>query len=140
MHQVAEEFVAERVVAHVLDDAAAVRVSVRGFQIVGSRLRKALQEQRLDCFVPRRIHNRFMSEDGIGCGRWWSGEQKDNAKGNRSDSEELAKSHVMSDHLRGFVDSAQSRAKKTGESSRPTSVDPACVQSHTEEPLVRGLV
>jgi hypothetical protein len=79
-----------------------------------------------------------MSENRIGCGRWRGSKQEDNAKDNRSGPEELATPHAISGHLRSFVHNAQSRAKKTGENSRPTSVDLPYIQIHTEVPLVRG--
>src|ERR1051326_1892751 len=66
VHQVAEELAAERVVAHVLNDASTVGIGMRLYQISGRGARESTQKQRLQTGVPRGINNRFMTEDGVG--------------------------------------------------------------------------
>ena len=66
MHQVAEELAAERVVAHVLDDAARVGVGVRLQQIFGSGLGIALQQEGPDVAIPGGIDDRLVGENRIG--------------------------------------------------------------------------
>src|SRR5438876_11314479 len=66
MHQAAEQSAAERVIPHVLDDAAGVSVGVGVNQFFRGGLRPTLQEQRLDILVPSRIDDGFVGENGIG--------------------------------------------------------------------------
>ena len=61
MHKVAEEDAAERVVAHVLDNASAVGIGVGFQEIFGSGLRIAAKEKGLDVAIPGRIDDGLMS-------------------------------------------------------------------------------
>ena len=65
MHQVAEHSAAERIIPHVLNDAAGIGVGVSVNQVLRSGCRPTLQKQRLDVLVPSRIDNGFVSENGI---------------------------------------------------------------------------
>src|SRR6185437_1268023 len=62
--EIAEELVSEGIVAHVLNDGAAIGVCVGLFQLVRSRVRELLQEQRFNDGVPFAVNNRLMTEDG----------------------------------------------------------------------------
>jgi hypothetical protein len=55
MCQVAEEFFAKRVVAHVLDGATPVRVSVRLGELGVGASRKPAEQQRANRILPRQI-------------------------------------------------------------------------------------
>src|SRR5689334_14051530 len=65
MRQVAYEMTAVRIVTHVLNDRAAVRVTVRFDEFIGGRVRKAFEQHWLDGGVPRRVNNRFVGKNGI---------------------------------------------------------------------------
>ena len=66
MHQIAEELAAERVVAHVLDDATRVGIGVGLDEIVGSGLGIAPEEDRPDVTVPGGVDDRLVGEHRIG--------------------------------------------------------------------------
>src|ERR1700693_5719039 len=66
MQQIAEKLAAERTIAHVLNDASAISIGVRLFQVGRCGFGEAAQKQTLDGGVPNRVDNRFMSENGIG--------------------------------------------------------------------------
>lgn len=65
MSKIAEVLVAERVVAHVLHQRAAVGKSMCLFQIIPGCCRKTLQEKWLDVVFPEQVDDFFMREDGI---------------------------------------------------------------------------
>ena len=69
VHQVAEQPAPERVVAHVLHDAAAVGVSVGFGQLVRSGGGIERQQHRLDGILPSRVHDRFVGQNRIGVQR-----------------------------------------------------------------------
>ena len=69
MRQVAEENASVRVIAHILNNRAAIREAMRLPQIVRRGIGKAFEEQRLDTGVPRRIDDRFMRKHRIGLDR-----------------------------------------------------------------------
>src|SRR2546423_1113883 len=60
----------KRVVAHVLDDAAAIGERMGVLQLLGRRARKSLAQQRLDGIGPLRVDDRFVSQDRIGVEVW----------------------------------------------------------------------
>src|SRR4029077_4425548 len=66
MREVAEKGVPVRVIAHILNDGAAVGVSLRSAQIFFGCLREFFQQQRLDVRLPNRIDNGFVREDSVG--------------------------------------------------------------------------
>ena len=74
MHEVAEPSAAERIISHVLDDAAGISVGVGVNQVFRSGRRPTLQKQRLDVLVPSRIDNGFgeVVECSHGSSRTWS--------------------------------------------------------------------
>src|SRR5438105_4744203 len=65
MREIAKEGTAVRVVAHVLNDGAPIRVSLRPAQVFFGRLRIFFQKQRLDVGFPSGINDGFMRKDGI---------------------------------------------------------------------------
>ena len=65
MKQIAEQLAAERIVAHILDNAAAVCVCVRLDQLVRGRIWESFQQQRLDILIPSAIDNRLMGQNRI---------------------------------------------------------------------------
>ena len=66
MHKVAEIPAAERIVAEVLNDGAAIGVGVRLFDLVFGKAGIAFQQKRADFVGPHQVHNLFMGQDGIG--------------------------------------------------------------------------
>ena len=66
MHQVAKEPAAERVVAHVLDNATRVGIGVGLEQIVGSGMGITPKEDGPDVMVPSSVYNRLVGENRIG--------------------------------------------------------------------------
>jgi hypothetical protein len=62
VQQVAEKPAAERVIAEIMNDAAAIREGPRFHQGGFGRLRKSRQQQRLDRRIPRRIDHRFVRQ------------------------------------------------------------------------------
>jgi len=77
MHHIAEEFIAEGIVADVLDRASAIRKRVRLLQVVRSRVREPFQKRWPDGVVPRGIDDRFMGQNRIGVRSCRAGQQKD---------------------------------------------------------------
>src|SRR6266498_3780101 len=66
MNKVAEELVAEGIVAHVLHQAPAISERMRMLQIVGRALWKPLLQYGLYAILPCEINNLFVSEYRIG--------------------------------------------------------------------------
>jgi len=71
--EVAEEFVAERVVAEILDEAAAVGVGVGFDEFVRSGVGIALKEKRFYFVLPQDVNDLFMGEERVAAG----GERKE---------------------------------------------------------------
>jgi len=65
VQQVAEVFVAERVIAEVLDNAAAVSIGVGLVEVVVRCSGKSLAQERLDLVRPSQIYNFFMREHRV---------------------------------------------------------------------------
>ena len=65
VRQIAVKMAAERIVAKILNDAAAVRVGVRFVELIFGSVGKTLRQNRQDCVDPKRIYNRLMGQDGI---------------------------------------------------------------------------
>ena len=65
MQQIAEIFVAERVITHVLYHAAGVRVGVGLLDVISRGLRESLQQQRTDLIRPCQINNLFVRQDRV---------------------------------------------------------------------------
>jgi hypothetical protein len=63
--QVAEEHVAEGVVADVLDEATAVSIGVGLPELGGGSRREAFQEQRRDLVMPKNIHQLLVREQRV---------------------------------------------------------------------------
>src|SRR5579863_4017738 len=76
MRKVAEEFGAERIVAHVLDNRAAVGVSVRLSKLFRRQIGEPFQQDRLQRSVPDCVDYRFMCEDRIARNRLPSGQHE----------------------------------------------------------------
>ena len=68
MGQVAEEMVAEGVVADVLDEAAAVGIGVGGAHLVVGRAGKAREEHGAKLRFPEEIDDLLVGQDGVGRG------------------------------------------------------------------------
>ena len=68
MDDVAEFVAAVRVVAEILDDGAAVGVTVGGAEFVVSGVGETRKEQRTDAVFPSGIDNGFVGEDGVSVG------------------------------------------------------------------------
>ena len=68
MREIAEKAATERIISHVLNDAAAVSVTVRHLQFLWCRIGESLEEHVLEGGVPHRIDNCFVSENGISVG------------------------------------------------------------------------
>ena len=64
VQQVTEVFIAERIIAEVLDDAPAIRVGVRVIELIFRWLRKSLFQKRLDLVCPCEINDLFVREHG----------------------------------------------------------------------------
>jgi hypothetical protein len=62
MHQIAELHTAERIVAEILDDCAAVGVAVRLFELVLGERRKTSEKQRAELIGPNEIDDLFVGE------------------------------------------------------------------------------
>src|SRR5438067_1419317 len=62
MDEIAEKAASERVIAHVLDKAAAVGVRVRGAQILSGCAGVLPQEHRSDLVSPQQINNLFVRQ------------------------------------------------------------------------------
>jgi len=65
VQEIGEEVAAERVVAEILNDGAAVRVRARLVEIGGRRMRIFRVQQRTDVRRPQGVDVRFVREDGI---------------------------------------------------------------------------
>src|SRR5438477_843375 len=65
MCEIAEIFVAEGIVTHVLDERTAISEGVRLFQILRASPRKSLAEQRLNVVLPQQVHDFFVREHRI---------------------------------------------------------------------------
>ena len=63
--QIAEELVAERVVAHVLQHASAVGVGMGLLQVLFGGVRETLQQQRLNLIIPHQIHDLLVGQHRI---------------------------------------------------------------------------
>src|SRR6266576_6911927 len=63
VRQVADEPMAERVIAHILDDCAAIGVSMRLSKIVRARIRKSLQQEGLYIVFPGSVDDRLVRQD-----------------------------------------------------------------------------
>src|ERR1700676_2672478 len=66
MDQIAEFHAAEGIVAEVLDDGAAVSVTVCQLELLFRKGRKALEEQRADLIGPEKVDDFLVGEHGIG--------------------------------------------------------------------------
>jgi hypothetical protein len=55
MHQVAEFFIAEWVIAEILDDGASIGVGVGLPDLILGQSRKSLKEERLDLIGPKQV-------------------------------------------------------------------------------------
>src|SRR5713226_8306437 len=84
MCEVAKKGAAVWVVAHILNDGAAVGVGLCPAQILLGRLREFLQQQRPDVRLPSRIDDGLMGEDCV-CvnGGWQRQQNSDQAKQGR---------------------------------------------------------
>src|SRR5215469_1526760 len=65
MREIAEEWIAERVIAQILDDCAAISVGVGLSQLRLGRVGESAQEYRLNAVFPRSIDNGLVGENGI---------------------------------------------------------------------------
>ncbi len=74
MHQVAEFPAAERVVAEILDDGAAIGVGVRLSDLVFRQSRISLEQEGLDLVGPEQVHDFLVRQNGI-CGRATAGHE-----------------------------------------------------------------
>ncbi len=65
MRQIAEEPASERIVAHVLNDRAAIGIGVGLPKFVRRRGRETLQKEWLDAIPPCGVDDRFMRQDRV---------------------------------------------------------------------------
>src|ERR1051326_8079614 len=65
MNQIAEKPAAERIVPHILYDAAGVGIRMRFLHGIGRGLREACQQQGHDIVIPRAVNYGFVSKYGI---------------------------------------------------------------------------
>src|SRR5262245_28445561 len=70
MQQCAKERVPEWIVTDVLDDGATVRVGVRPAEVFRRGIGIALQQERNDTVLPRRVNDRLVCKDRITGSRW----------------------------------------------------------------------
>src|SRR5437588_12948691 len=70
MREIAEEWAAVRVVAHVLNNCAPVGISLSPAQVLLRGLRISFQKQRLDVRLPGGVHDGLMGKYGIREGGW----------------------------------------------------------------------
>ena len=87
VRQVAELLAAERVVAEVLDDGAAISIGMRLLDLVFRQSRKSLEQQRPDLTLPEQVYNLFVRQNGV-CGRAAAGHQQDQEYRKHSDAQE----------------------------------------------------
>src|SRR5579872_7330777 len=80
VREVREEMVAERIIAHVLDDAAAIGVGVRFTQIVGRCSGETREQNGLYVFVPGGIDHGLVGENRVGTTQGAACEQQANWK------------------------------------------------------------
>ncbi len=80
---IAEGVAAVRVVAEVLNDGAAVGVTVGGAQFVVGGVGEAREEQRADAVFPGGIDDGFVSEHGVGVGSRRSEREQQRGGGER---------------------------------------------------------
>ena len=73
MRQVAELFVAERIVAHVLQKRAAIGEGVRFPEVILGSGWKAMEKQRNEVIFPDEINDFLMGKNGIGVTRAYEG-------------------------------------------------------------------
>jgi hypothetical protein len=76
VQQVREDGLAERVVAEVLNDAAAVCVGVGLLQLERREVRKTLEQQRLNGVGPGEVNDLLMRENRVRAGWLGKGEQE----------------------------------------------------------------
>ena len=69
MRQVRKKLIAKRVVADVLDDAAAVGIGAGMLQLLGSQGWIAAQQQGNDAIFPGQIDQLFVGQNRVGSGR-----------------------------------------------------------------------
>src|SRR5215471_6127552 len=69
--KMAEEAASERVVTHVLDDTARVRIRVGTTQLLEGRVGKAFKQKRLDLVIPLGVNDRFIRQHRVPQG--WAG-------------------------------------------------------------------
>src|SRR5215212_8444720 len=65
VREVAEEFGGKRVVAHVLDDAAAVSVGISLSQLLFAQTGEALYQERTQIIFPNQIDDRLVGKDRV---------------------------------------------------------------------------
>src|SRR5580704_13315934 len=68
VRKVAEEMASIGVIAHVLDDRAAIGIGLRLAQLLFGGTRKTSQQERLDVRLPNGIDDRFVGENRVGTG------------------------------------------------------------------------
>jgi len=65
VHQIAEFHAAERIVAEVLDDSAAIRVTVCFLELLFRQRWKSLEKKRLQFIGPHQVHDFLVRQHGI---------------------------------------------------------------------------
>src|SRR6185312_4920231 len=65
VEKIAEELIAERIVAHVLQNASAVGVGVGLLQVLFRGVREALEQQGLNVVVPHQVHDLLVGQHRI---------------------------------------------------------------------------
>src|SRR6202789_712016 len=68
--EVAEIFIAEGVVAHILHERSAIGVGVGFFQLLIGEAREARFQHGLTAAIPEQIDDLLVSENGIGNAAW----------------------------------------------------------------------
>src|SRR5579863_3597359 len=91
---------AVRIIAHVLNDRAAVGVSLRLAELCFGRAWKTREKKRLDVRLPSCINDGFVCKHGVGAGLAWTNER---ASQNANENCAEAASHKSFDAKRhGF--------------------------------------
>src|SRR5579864_4603081 len=80
MDQIAEKSAAEWIISEILNDASAVSVAVPDSQLFLGSIRKTLEQDCFDCFVPEAVDKRLVSEYRVRLTNLRTTEQNDQKK------------------------------------------------------------
>ena len=119
--QIAEDLIAERIVTDVLNDAAAVGVSVGVLsRSSGVAVGKAGEQQRLDLLVPQQIDDLFVRQDGVGRAYWRERQRAKPAARNRRPPR-MARNEDFHELTCNSSDSARQQQNHQNQKDKPES-------------------